>query len=148
LTFGGSGSRCCCRAWPTVCQGQRIVREEPTDLVFVVFFARSWVLVFRSVLSVLLVARSLANCPRGECGQSLQHGRSASRARTIHFSRCNTGGSSANFRLSAPYLRTVRLSLAVGVLYRWTVNLYRSCVGLGWLAQETTTFILVRTSEE
>jgi hypothetical protein len=28
------------------------------------------------------------------------------------------------------------------------VNLYRSCVGLGWLAQETTEFRLVRTSEE
>jgi hypothetical protein len=27
------------------------------------------------------------------------------------------------------------------------VNLYRSCVGLGWLAQETTGFILVRVSE-
>jgi hypothetical protein len=36
----------------------------------------------------------------------------------------------------------------VGVLYRQTVNLYRSCVGLGWLAQETTGFILVRASEE
>jgi hypothetical protein len=29
-----------------------------------------------------------------------------------------------------------------------TVNLYRSCVGLGWLAQETMGFILVRASEE
>jgi hypothetical protein len=28
------------------------------------------------------------------------------------------------------------------------VNLYRSCVGLGWLAQETTGFRLVRASEE
>jgi hypothetical protein len=28
------------------------------------------------------------------------------------------------------------------------VNLCRSCVGLGWLAQETTRFILVRASEE
>jgi hypothetical protein len=28
------------------------------------------------------------------------------------------------------------------------VNLYRSCVGLGWLVQETTGFILVRASEE
>jgi hypothetical protein len=28
------------------------------------------------------------------------------------------------------------------------VNLCRSCVGLGWLARETTRFILVRTSEE
>jgi hypothetical protein len=28
------------------------------------------------------------------------------------------------------------------------VNFYRSCVGLGWLAQETTRFILVRASEE
>jgi hypothetical protein len=36
----------------------------------------------------------------------------------------------------------------VGVLYRRTVNFYRSCVGLGWLAQETTGFILVRVSEE
>jgi hypothetical protein len=37
---------------------------------------------------------------------------------------------------------------SVWVLYRRTVNLYRSCVGLGWLAQETTGFILVRASEE
>jgi hypothetical protein len=29
-----------------------------------------------------------------------------------------------------------------------TVNVYQSCVGLGWLAQETTGFILVRASEE
>jgi hypothetical protein len=36
----------------------------------------------------------------------------------------------------------------VTVLYRWTVNFYRSCVGLGWLAQETTRFILVWASEE
>jgi hypothetical protein len=28
------------------------------------------------------------------------------------------------------------------------VNFYRSCVGLGWLAQETTGFILVQASEE
>jgi hypothetical protein len=28
------------------------------------------------------------------------------------------------------------------------VNFYRSCVGLEWLAQETTRFILVRASEE
>jgi hypothetical protein len=28
------------------------------------------------------------------------------------------------------------------------VNFYRSCVGLGWLAHETTGFILVRASEE
>jgi hypothetical protein len=28
------------------------------------------------------------------------------------------------------------------------INFYRSCVGLGWLAQETTRFILVRASEE
>jgi hypothetical protein len=28
------------------------------------------------------------------------------------------------------------------------VNLYRSCVGFGWLAQKTTEFILVRASEE
>jgi hypothetical protein len=28
------------------------------------------------------------------------------------------------------------------------VNFYRSCIGLGWLAQETTGFILVRASEE
>jgi hypothetical protein len=28
------------------------------------------------------------------------------------------------------------------------VNFYRSCVGLGWLAQETTGFILVRASKE
>jgi ABC-type lipopolysaccharide export system ATPase subunit len=28
------------------------------------------------------------------------------------------------------------------------VNLYRSRVGIGWLAQETTEFILVRASEE
>jgi hypothetical protein len=32
----------------------------------------------------------------------------------------------------------------VGVLYRRTVNLYRSCVGPGWLAQETPGFRLVR----
>jgi hypothetical protein len=32
----------------------------------------------------------------------------------------------------------------VRVLYRQTVNLYRSCVGLGWFAPETTGFILVR----
>jgi hypothetical protein len=32
----------------------------------------------------------------------------------------------------------------VGVLYRRIVNFYRSCVGHGWLAQETTEFILVR----
>jgi hypothetical protein len=31
----------------------------------------------------------------------------------------------------------------VGVLYRRAINLCRSCVGLGWLAQETTWFILV-----
>jgi hypothetical protein len=35
-------------------------------------------------------------------------------------------------------------SPTVGVLYRRTVNLYRSCVELGCLAQETTGFILVR----
>jgi hypothetical protein len=29
-----------------------------------------------------------------------------------------------------------------------TVNFYRSCVGLGWLAQETMGFILVLASEE
>jgi hypothetical protein len=29
-----------------------------------------------------------------------------------------------------------------------TVNFYRSRVGLGWLAQETTRFILVRAFEE
>jgi hypothetical protein len=40
------------------------------------------------------------------------------------------------------------LKNAVGVLYRRTVNLYPSCVGLGWLAQETMGFILVRASEE
>jgi hypothetical protein len=28
------------------------------------------------------------------------------------------------------------------------VNFYRSCVGLGWLAQKTTGFILVWASEE
>jgi hypothetical protein len=28
------------------------------------------------------------------------------------------------------------------------VNLCRSCVGLGWLARETTRFILVQASEE
>jgi hypothetical protein len=39
-------------------------------------------------------------------------------------------------------------SISVGVLYRRTVNLCRSCVGLGWLAQETTRFILVWASEE
>jgi hypothetical protein len=37
---------------------------------------------------------------------------------------------------------------SVGVLYRRTVDLYRSCVGLGWLAQEATGFILVRASGE
>jgi hypothetical protein len=36
----------------------------------------------------------------------------------------------------------------VRVLYRQIVNLYRSCVGLGWLAQETMGFILVWVSEE
>jgi hypothetical protein len=36
----------------------------------------------------------------------------------------------------------------VEVLYHRTVDLYRSCVGLGWLAQETTGFILVQASEE
>jgi hypothetical protein len=29
-----------------------------------------------------------------------------------------------------------------------TVNFYRSCIGFGWLARETTGFILVRASEE
>jgi hypothetical protein len=36
----------------------------------------------------------------------------------------------------------------VTVLYRRIVHLYRLCVGFGWLAQETTGFILVRASEE
>jgi hypothetical protein len=38
--------------------------------------------------------------------------------------------------------------VSVGVLYRRIVNLCRSCVELGWLAQETIEFILVRASEE
>jgi hypothetical protein len=43
----------------------------------------------------------------------------------------------------------ISVSPAVGgVLYRQTVNFCRSCVGLRWLAQETTRFILVRASEE
>jgi hypothetical protein len=44
-------------------------------------------------------------------------------------------------------LITFSTIVIVGVLYCRTVNLYRSCVGLGWLAQETS-FILVWASEE
>jgi hypothetical protein len=54
----------------------------------------------------------------------------------------------AALRLSTLASTKGSLSETVGVLYRWTVNLYRSCVGLGWLAQETMRFILVRASEE
>jgi hypothetical protein len=55
--------------------------------------------------------------------------------------------------LSLPNVKSCLLNveidmLYVGVLYRRTVNLYQSCVGLGWLAHETTRFILVRASEE
>jgi hypothetical protein len=38
--------------------------------------------------------------------------------------------------------------MPVGVLYHRTINLYGSCVGPGWLAQETPRFRLVRSSEE
>jgi hypothetical protein len=39
-------------------------------------------------------------------------------------------------------------SVSVRVLYHRTVNLYQSCVRLGWLALETTGFILVRASKD
>jgi hypothetical protein len=53
-----------------------------------------------------------------------------------------------------PYLqvRPTLLSLPPSIECRGSlppvVNLHRSCVGLGWLAQETTGFRLVRASEE
>jgi hypothetical protein len=57
---------------------------------------------------VLLVAQGLADSPRGECGRSSPRGRSAGRARTVHFSRCSTGGSGGYFRRFAVNPRTVR----------------------------------------
>jgi hypothetical protein len=38
--------------WQTVCQAPRMVCEEPTDRVFVVFFASSCVPFVRYILSV------------------------------------------------------------------------------------------------
>jgi hypothetical protein len=38
--------------------------------------------------------------------------------------------------------------VGVRVVYRRTITFCRSCVELGWLAQETTRFILVQASEE
>jgi hypothetical protein len=46
-----------------------------------------------------------------------------------------------SIRVVGEVRRDTRVSLPgasnVTVLYRWIVNLYRSCVGPGWLAQET-----------
>jgi hypothetical protein len=59
---------------------------------------------------VLLVAQSLPDGPRGECGQSLPRGRSTSWAPIVCFSRCTTGGSGAIYGGSDSTVQIVRPS--------------------------------------
>jgi hypothetical protein len=59
----------------------------------------------------------------------------------------NCGATSAH-RLSHGLERCWIGKSGIGVLDRRTVNLYRSCARLRWLAQEIMRFILVRASED
>jgi hypothetical protein len=61
---------------------------------------------------VFLVARSLPDGPRGECGQSFPRGWSAGRAQTVRYLRHGSGGSGGIFGWSALFLQTVRLAPA------------------------------------
>jgi hypothetical protein len=89
-----------------------MVREEPADRVFIVFFSCSCASVFRFVSLVVFGWEEFVGKSARGGGQSARHGRSASVQRTDHFSRCSTRSSGGIFGRPALCLRTVRLASA------------------------------------
>jgi hypothetical protein len=69
-------------------------------------------LLFDPFCLVLLVAWSLTDSSRGECGQSSLRGRSAVREQTVRYSRCSTKSSGGFSGWSTLCLRSVRLTPA------------------------------------
>jgi hypothetical protein len=61
---------------------------------------------------LFLARRSLADCPLGRRRLSARHQLLTNQARTVHYSRCTSGGSVAFFEMSARGSRTVRSVLA------------------------------------
>jgi hypothetical protein len=81
-------------------RGLRTVREVPTSRLFVVFFASSWVTLFRFVELGVFGWSKFAELSARGC-QTVRAGR------TVRISRCSTGCSSCNFILSAEVVWTI-----------------------------------------